>query len=126
MAGRVYSQVVPEKSVCSGMGVVGLLMCLLLIPLSFYSPIGGMICFGFIANYLRQQVIARYNVEDDNYFCCGCLDPFLNFVHNACNYPCSLFQMKVSMDEWDEESQNASSADVPIAVAVISPVAVKY
>ena len=109
MAGRVYSKVNEEPQCCNSMGFVGTLLCILLIPVCIYSLLGGLVVFGAVANCLRLHVIAKYNVEDDNYFCCGSLNPCLNFVHNACNYPCSLFQMKMAMDEWDEESQQAMS-----------------
>jgi hypothetical protein len=102
---------------CNDLGMMGTLICLVLIPLSIYSPLAGMVCFGLLANYLRLRVVSRYNVEEHNYFCCGCLNPCLNFLHNACNYPCSLFQMKVSMDQWDEESpQVLASVVAPTSV----------
>jgi len=120
MAGRVFSQVTEEAKCFNGMGCTGTLMCLVLIPLSIYSPLAGMVIFGVIANYLRLKVIAKYNVEDDNYFCCGSMNPCLNFVHNACNYPCSLFQMKMAMEEWDEENPQQQAV-----TSVVAPLAVK-
>lgn len=114
----MYTQSHDEKVNCNGLGLVGSLICLVLLPLSIYSPLGGLICFGLIANYLRMTVVAKYNVEEHNFFCCGALNPCLNFVHNACNYPCSLFQMKVSMDQWDEEGQGMESVVAPIAKVV--------
>jgi hypothetical protein len=112
MAGKVWSQAHDEPVVCGEMGIVGILLFIALIPLSIYSPLSGMIAFGLLANYLRQRVVAKYNVEEHNYFCCGCLNPCLNFFHNACNYPCSLFQMKMAMEEWDAENPQVLSSVV--------------
>lgn len=122
MTGKVWSQIHDEPVVCMSMGTVGMLVCIMLIPLCVYSPMGGLICFGMIANYLRLKVIARYNVEDHNYFCCGSMDPCLNFFHNALSYPCSLFQMKVAMDEWDVENPKALASVVSPTVVVAEPV----
>lgn len=105
MAGKVYTHVDGEPKICDDMGLVGIILFILLIPLCFYSPLAGMICFGVLANYLRLRVVAKYNIDEHNYFCCGPMNPCLNYIHNACNYPCSLFQTKMAMEEWDEEAQ---------------------
>lgn len=118
MTGKVYTQANNEAIICGEMGLIGVLLCLVLIPLSIYSPLSGMICFGLIANWLRHRVVSKYNVDEHNYFCCGCLNPCLNFLHNACNYPCSLFQMKMAMEEWDAENPQ-------VLASVVAPTAVK-
>lgn len=101
-AGRVCSKVFDERPICCGLGCQGGLVCLLTLPLGMYHPIAGMAGFCCLSNYLRTAVLRKYNVEEERTFCCGegC-NPWLDYCHFGCNYPCSLFQMQVAMDEWD-------------------------
>jgi hypothetical protein len=180
----VYSQVFGEKKICGRFGWFGLFLVVLLLPLFFYSPFGGLVVFGLLANFLRMkvcvyvslpvcvyvsiclcynvylwvlfpptlnstpalthiltliliptltlhsissthtptyppQVVKKYNVLDENECCCGPFNPLVNFLHNAISYPCSLYQMKMSMNEWDEEVGD----DTQVVATVLSPVA---
>lgn len=103
------------------------MLCFVTIPVSFYHPIGGLVCFGVISNKLRHETAKKYNAESDDINCCA--DPQLNccfnYVHNACNYPCSLFQVLVSMDEWDQQNAEKRRADVSNPVLAQPPVSVK-
>ncbi|KAJ1410392.1 hypothetical protein B484DRAFT_455878 [Ochromonadaceae sp. CCMP2298] len=117
--GSVYSQVFGERKICGRFGWFGLFLVVLLLPLFFYSPFGGLVVFGLLANFLRMKVVKKYNVLDENECCCGPLNPLVNFLHNAISYPCSLYQMKMSMNEWDEEVGD----DTQVVATVLSPVA---
>lgn len=87
------------------MGKEGICCCIVLCPLSIYSPTGGLGAFCLVTNYLRQKTITKYGVEDSDV--CNCSNPFMNSVCNYCcyglNYPCALFQMMVSIEYWDQE-----------------------
>ena len=88
-----------------GMGKEGLCCCIMLGPLSVYTPTGGVGAFCVVTNYLRQKTMIKYGVEDDDV--CNCSNPGMNSLCNYCchglNYPCSLFQMAVSIEYWEEE-----------------------
>jgi len=124
MAGQTYSQAFGEEKLMYKMGLRGWCICLVSVPFSFYNPMAGMVCFGALSNYIREQVKQKYSVEDDNYFCCGAADPCLNFFHNALSYPCSLFQMGVSMERWERERKIAQgqldTEHLPVANPVFS------
>ncbi len=89
------------------MGQQGLCCCIALCPLAIYSPTGGLGAFCVVTNYLRQKTMEKYNVEDHDL--CNCSDPNVNCLCNyccyGCHYPCSLFQMTVSIEYWEEEDQ---------------------
>ena len=104
------------------MGIQGITCCIITLPLSFYHPVIGMCLMGVISNHYRDKVIAKYNVEENNvcweeYECGCCTNACLNFMHYGCNYPCSFFQMYVSMVEWDLERSRENSAPPPVVVA---------
>ena len=81
-----------------------------------------MCCFFGLSYYQRVKVIEMYNVkEDDSCCCCGPLNPTLDFFHIHCNYPCSFFQMYVSILEWESPIEakfvvNASPVGNPVAI----------
>lgn len=117
IAGKVWSKVHKEKTCCCELGCQGCLLCLVSLPLGFYHPIAGMAGFCCISNYLRSSVVREYNVEEEKTFCCGeTCNSYLDYCHFGCNYPCSFFQMYVSMEQWDQEMAAANT------VSVIAPV----
>lgn len=87
------------------MGKQGLCCCIMLCPLAVYSPTGGLGAFCVATNYLRQRTIEKYGVEEQDF--CNYSNPHLNSCCNYCcygfHYPCSLFQMVVSIEYWDAE-----------------------
>ena len=59
-----------------------------------------------ISNYLRGITLVKYNVEENNCCDCGeneCMNSFCNNLYYGCHYPCSLFQILVSIQYWDQE-----------------------
>ncbi len=123
-AGRICSKVFREDVICCGLGCQGGLICLLALPLGFYHPIGGMAGFCCLSNYLRSAVVRVYNVEEEKTFCCGPCNPWLDYCHFGCNYPCSLFQMQMGMEEWD--AIPTVSVIAPIHAQPIATKAVVY
>lgn len=105
--GKSFSRLNRESTCCLDMGMQGLCLCCIQIPISIYHPMGAVCIMGLLSNCLRKQVIATYNVSeqnacDDGYTCC-CSHDLCNEFHYGCNYPCSLFQMLNSMREWDTQ-----------------------
>jgi hypothetical protein len=104
-AGRIQTLLSEEKEVCCGMGKEGLCCCLALCPFAIYSPTGGLGAFCLVTNYLRRRTMEKYGVEEQDV--CNCSDPSANACCNFCcygfNYPCSLFQMAVSIEYWEAE-----------------------
>lgn len=103
MIGRTVTYLNHENPVCCEMGPIGSLSCLL--SNACLGPPGFMItgCF------LRQRVIDSYNVRVTGPSDCA----------SAICYPCSYFQMYVSIREWEEEIAHAQSnkpAGKPIIV----------
>lgn len=105
MAGGIHTSLIEEDPICCGMGAEGLCCCIALLPFAIYSPSGGMGVFCLVTNYLRNKTMQKYGVEDNDL--CNCSSPCLNSVCNYCCYgffyPCSLFQMFVSIEYWDQE-----------------------
>jgi hypothetical protein len=123
MSGRLCTRVRKEKVICCGLGSTGCLVCVATAPLSVYHPIAAMVAFCSISNTIRQEVIAQYNVEEEQCCCCGdTLNSYINYCHFGCNYPCSLFQVLVALDEWEHEQQAVVSVAVPVPSVVANPV----
>lgn len=125
MTGRLWSKVYRESTCCCDLGPVGCLICLGTLPLSVYSPMGGMAVFCCLSNHLRSKVVEEYNVEEEQCCCCGSCNPWINFCHFGCNYPCSLFQVAISLEHWEYEAKNQATIvhiANPVVATVISPV----
>lgn len=106
MAGRLCSRVRKEKTLCCGLGSCGCLICLATTPLSVYHPISAVAAFCVISNTIRQDVVSEYNVEEEQCCCLGdTLNSYINYCHFGCNYPCSLFQVLVALDEWENDQK---------------------
>jgi hypothetical protein len=91
MAGRVCTQLCEENPCFCGLGPLGCVICAGTLPLGVYHPAAGFGVFCFLANYLREKAIHKYNVEEENYCCCGSWDYCCNYIHFGCNYPVSSF-----------------------------------
>jgi hypothetical protein len=89
-SGRITTKLENEEPICLQIGSKGACTCVLSNLL--FGPVGWMIC-GYC---LRQQVIEKYRVEEEG--CCLC---------NVVCFPCSYFQMMVSVNEWEQERQVA-------------------
>jgi len=73
-----------------------------------YSPTGGLGILCILTNYLRNKTLYKYNVQENDFFInCHDYNPTLNLCCNylcyGCNYPCSLFQLLVSIEYWKQE-----------------------
>lgn len=79
-----------EDPICLQIGPKGACTCIL--SNALFGPVGWMLC----GHCLRQQVISKYNVQEEGNPCFNCI----------C-YPCSYFQMMVSINEWDQEREVA-------------------
>lgn len=63
----------------------------------------GTCTFTCLSMYLRLRVRKKYNVEEDRPLCCcGKYNYICEPLNYACNYPCSLYQMFISIKEWEE------------------------
>lgn len=83
--------------------------------------------FVCVSYLLRQRVVEKYYVNEPESCCCGPCNPCCEALHINCNYPCAMFQMYVSMKEWDRELKEqkrlgfAPSAASTPTVSPISP-----
>lgn len=101
------------------MGCQGCTLCMVSLPISIYGPVGGMCMFFFLSWCLRERVIEKFNVEEEKACCFGPCNPTCDWLHLNCNYPCSFFQMYVSMLEWEEEN---ATIPRPVGVVIAQPV----
>ncbi len=104
MVGRVHTLISDEEEVMFGMGNAGLCRCCLTCIPSLIGPFGGCILFSLIEPCQRSSVITKYSVEEEfivptSLSCC-------NSCATSCFYPCSYYQMFVSMQEWEDEEKN--------------------
>ena len=89
---------VKEKPVYCGMGNEGMCCCALTLPCIMFGPFPLHPVMSCLSMYWRQEIVSRYEIDDGN---CGCCLALL--------YPWSMFQMAVSLEEWDmEDSQKLS------------------
>jgi len=90
------------------LGTQGICCCISLCPCMIYSPTGGFGILCIVSNYLRSQALSKYNVQEVDFFD-GCRDysPTLsiccNYICYGFHYPCSLFQLVVSIEYWKQE-----------------------
>ena len=121
-AGRVCTKLREEKPLpcCSfcGLGLQGTCVCVGTIPVGFYYPIVGVVCFGIISTIMRHQVVKKYGVIEEDYCCMKTPCNYaVNQLHFCCIYPCSFFQMDMAMEHWKKEAEmennNVAPADVP-------------
>lgn len=87
MAGRVCTQVMEEEPCFCGLGPQGCLICVATLPIGIYHPIAGFGIFCCLSNYLREKVVQKYNVEEEQCCCCGSWNYPINYCHFGCNYP---------------------------------------
>lgn len=127
-AGKACSKVYHEKTCCLQLGPKGGLICVATLPLSIYSPLGGLGAFFCLSMWLRSKVVSEYDVEEETCFtCCGPCGPFVDKVFFGCNYPCSLFQVLVAVDHWEKEEGKppavvAELPKVPVGLSIVQPV----
>lgn len=114
LLGKTYTRLNREPEICLQMGPVGCCLCCINIPFSVNHPMGSVCCMGFSALAMREEIIKRYNVTEENAcsdccICCCFTHRLCNTFHYGCNYPCTFFQMLVSMEEWDHEIEYGTS-----------------
>ena len=112
--GKLYSKLYREKPICFELGCNGLLLCCSTFPLilfscgSTYLCFAGMGCFCLLSNYFRTKIKRLYKVQEEKTKLCCCCGPYLTpsceYLHFGCNYPCSFFQMFMSVEEWSKEN----------------------
>eukprot|EP01040_Poterioochromonas_malhamensis_P010529 gene10529-11465_t len=119
LTGRVCTQVFHEKPFFCGLGFHGCLICLLTLPIDATYPVlgGGIYCC--LANYLRCRIVEQYNVEEEQLCCCGGMNYYCDYLLFGINYPCSLFQLNMSVERWEEEEKHDYQA---VAMVMAQPV----
>eukprot|EP01038_Epipyxis_sp_PR26KG_P015091 gene15091-20308_t len=129
--GKIHTKLHREKECCYGMGCRGTACCIITTPLALasfgnaYMGLAGMAGFCCLSNWYRRDIIKEYHVkEEEVLLCCFCgppLTPWCDFIHIGCNYPCSFFQMYMSLEEWQQQSLY-SATNQAIAIPVASPI----
>eukprot|EP01040_Poterioochromonas_malhamensis_P010527 gene10527-11463_t len=120
LAGRVCTQIVREKPCFCGLGLQGCLVCLVTLPIDASYPVLGAGIYCCLANFYRCRIVEQYNVEEEQLCCCGRMNWFFNYLLFGINYPCSLFQMNMSVERWEEEAKNDYQG---VAMVTAQPVA---
>lgn len=100
LAGKIQTLLVKEDSIVLGLGKNGICCCVVLCPL---LPTGAF-CGVCIANMiLRNKVIKTYHIEESNLLECP-----IKLFQSPCNcigysllYPCSLFQILVTIETFN-------------------------
>ena len=100
IVGRIRARLSKERVLCCNMGRHGLCLCLFSCPFVICQPF---YCLYFSYS-MRREVIQRYSVVKESCTeCCALL---------FC--PCSLFQIIMSLDEWEGEIK---PQQVPVVVS---------
>ncbi len=103
--GRLYSLLEKEEPLCCDMGPIGCATCIL--SNACLGPPG----FMLLGCCIRQRVIHTYNVRQSD----------SEFIYALC-FPCSYFQMLMSVREWEhEKKQNELTNTNNVASPIVSP-----
>lgn len=117
--GQVFSRLNDEEPKCLSLGSDGLCVCCLNVAVMLTGPCGGVIFFGAESLALRKTIIQKYDIDDEKDS--HCLEsPSLGSIHLMCSYPCSLFQMAVTLEEIQLEEKAQK-----IKIAMAQPIAEK-
>lgn len=115
IVGRIHSRMEKEKEWCCDMGCSGWMCCALATPINLFAPLGGACYFSSLAAIFRNEISEKYNLEthSSNQCCFG--DNLFNscceVTHNACNYPCSFFQIYMTLRELQYENGLSSGSE---------------
>lgn len=96
--GRLRSLMVKEKQIQCGMGSEGLCCCMITLPCILFGPLPLHPIMSILSILWRSEIVSKYDVDDGN---CGCC--------LAVMYPCSMFQMAVSLAEWEDDERTKLS-----------------
>ena len=97
-----------EREVVCEMGEKGLLCCCISAFPSLFSPLGGACYFSLLSAAWRQEMHSRFQMAElpPTCTCWGAeCNPACEFVHLACLYPCSFFQIYVTLRELQNEQR---------------------
>lgn len=114
-SGQICTHITGERPLCCDMGLQGCLLCGISTPISLYSIPGGILCFFFLSWYQRDEVLRQWNVIEEEACCCGPCNPCCSVLHFHCNYPCSFFQVYMSILEFEEVERRAATINVAVA-----------
>lgn len=116
IAGKIQTLLVSEREVCCEMGEKGLTCCCLSAIPACFSPFGGACYFSLLALAWRAELTARFNMNELPQTC-TCFGPTINplceVAHLAMLYPCSFFQIYVTLKEIHREDNLLSRAYLP-------------
>jgi hypothetical protein len=106
--GRMTTILNDESVICCEMGSKGFGACMCGIIPSLFGPLGGLVWFAASSVMYRNDIAKRYGVTDDEFCCspCSICDTLCLGLH----YPCSFFQMYVSLRQWDKEDKKNKSS----------------
>lgn len=105
IVGRIQTILTNERHVCCEMGEKGLCCCCISAMPTLFSPLGGACYFSLLSAAWREEMHERYNMAQlpPTCTCFGSLNPLCEVVHLACLYPCSFFQIYVTLKEIHNE-----------------------
>jgi hypothetical protein len=105
LAGIVQSLVINEKPSFLPyfqMGSSGWTTCCLTALPGTLGPLGGCVVFSLVSLFQRDEVISKYKIEEEDLGCGFCC----NRLCISCHYPCSYYQMYVSVLEWNRDAKD--------------------
>jgi hypothetical protein len=86
--GRIYTKLEEEDPICCDMGLKGGVVCF--VSNALLGPPGWLL----VGHCLRQRAIQKYHVQEEGNLCVNCV----------C-FPCSYFQVFVSLSEWIDDNK---------------------
>ncbi len=113
IAGKLKTILVKENPTYCGMGNSGMLCCAITTPCVLFGPFPMHPVMSILSICWRQEIVTKYNIDDGN---CGCCLAML--------YPCSMFQMYVSLSEW--ESEEMAKLSISQSEVYIPPAPMTY
>lgn len=116
LTGKIQSLLVGEHEICCGMGEKGLGCCVLSAIPTCFSPFGGCCYFSMLALAWRVEMSERYNLGELPQTCTcwgSTLNPLCEIGHLSLLYPCSFFQIFVTLKEISREEVLFARAYVP-------------
>jgi len=107
IVGKIQTILVNEREVCCEMGEKGLLCCCISAFPTLFSPLGGACYFSLLSAAWRQEMHSRFGMAElpPTCTCFGEFNPMCEFVHLACLYPCSFFQIWATLREISNEQK---------------------
>jgi hypothetical protein len=101
--GEIHTLLNEQRPTCCHMSNEGLGICILTIPACIFGPLGGICWTSSCSAKFRHDTVLKYRIDDkDDTRCCCCTLPTCCV---GCFFPCSLFQVLMTLRHFQNEDQ---------------------